>query len=70
MIREKDLAVDQLQQTTMSYQNNCPIKATHSPRKAPWWDRKLSGLRAKTRWLFNVAKRTSQWNTYKKTLTY
>jgi hypothetical protein len=29
----------------------------------------LSGLRAKTRKLFNVAKRTGQWDTYKETLT-
>jgi hypothetical protein len=35
----------------------------------PWWNKKLSGLRAKTRKLFNIAKRTGQWDTYKKTLT-
>jgi hypothetical protein len=29
----------------------------------------LSGLRAKTRKLFNTAKRTGQWDTYKETLT-
>jgi hypothetical protein len=29
----------------------------------------LSGLRAKTRKLFNVAKRTGQWYNYKETLT-
>jgi hypothetical protein len=35
----------------------------------PWRNKKLSGLRAKTRKLFNAAKRTGQWETYKETLT-
>jgi hypothetical protein len=35
----------------------------------PWWNKKLSGLRAKTRKLFNIAKRTGQWDTYKESLT-
>jgi hypothetical protein len=35
---------------------------------APWWTKELSGLRAKTRKLFNIAKRTGQWDTYE-TLT-
>jgi hypothetical protein len=35
----------------------------------PWWKKKLSGLRAKTRKLFNTEKRTGQWDTYKETLT-
>jgi hypothetical protein len=60
MIRDTDLVVDQLQQAiTMSYYNNCPPKTTCPPRKAPWWNEKLSGLTAKTR-LFNIAKRTGQ----------
>jgi hypothetical protein len=36
---------------------------------APWWNEALSGPRAKTRKLFNIAKRTGQWDTYKETLT-
>jgi hypothetical protein len=36
---------------------------------APWWNKKLSGLRAKARKLFNTAKRTGQWNACKETLT-
>jgi hypothetical protein len=43
--------------------------ATHSPGTAPWWNKKYSGLRAKSRKLFNKAKRTGQWDTYKETLT-
>jgi hypothetical protein len=37
----------------------------------PWWNKKLSGFRAKTRKLFNtrISKRTGQWDTYKETLT-
>jgi hypothetical protein len=57
MIRDKDLAVDQLHQAIMSYHNNCPAKITHSPRIAPWWNKKLSGLRAKRSRLLNIAKR-------------
>jgi hypothetical protein len=32
---------------------------------SPWWNKKLSGLRAKTRKLFNISKRTGQWDNYK-----
>jgi hypothetical protein len=35
----------------------------------PWWNKKLSGLRAKTREQFNIRKRTGQLDTYKETLT-
>jgi hypothetical protein len=35
----------------------------------PWWNKKSSWLRAKTRKLFNTAKRTGQWDTYKEILT-
>jgi hypothetical protein len=53
----------------VSYYQNCPAKTTRSPRRVPWWNKKLSGLRVKTRKLFNIAKRTGQWDTYKETLT-
>jgi hypothetical protein len=35
----------------------------------PWWNKKLNGLRAKTRKLFNTAKSSGQRDTYKETLT-
>jgi hypothetical protein len=35
----------------------------------PWWNKQLSGLRIKTRRLFNEAKRTGRWDTYKEALT-
>jgi hypothetical protein len=70
MIRNMDQSVDQLLQAIiLSYCHNCPAKTTHSAGTAPWWIKKLSGLRAKTRKLFNIVKRTGQWDTYKETLT-
>jgi hypothetical protein len=38
-------------------------------REAPCWNKNLNGLRAKTRKLFNIEKRTGQWDTHKETLT-
>lgn len=68
--RDIGLAGDQLQQAIiMSSQTTSPDKTTHSPRKASWRNKQLSGLTVKTWRLFNVAKRTSQWNTYNRTLT-
>lgn len=44
-----DLAVDQMQQTTiLSYSNSFLTKTIHSPRKVPEWNKKLSGLRVIT----------------------
>jgi hypothetical protein len=68
-IKDIDGSVDQLQRAIiLSYYHNCPAKTTRSPRNAPWWNNTLSGPRAKTRKLFNVAKRTGQWDAYKETL--
>jgi hypothetical protein len=36
----------------------------HSLQKALWSNKELSGLRVKTRRLFNAAKRTGHWDTY------
>ncbi|PNF15260.1 hypothetical protein B7P43_G00966 [Cryptotermes secundus] len=63
-IRDIDRSVDQL-----SHCHNCSAKTPRLPRNAPWWNNKLSGLRANTRKLFNTAKRTGLWDTYKETLT-
>jgi hypothetical protein len=68
--KEYRSAVNQLQWAIiLSYYQNCPAKTTHSPRRVPWWNKKLNWLRAKTKKLFNTAKRTSQWDTHKGTLT-
>jgi hypothetical protein len=69
-IRHIDQSVDQLQQAIiLFYYYNCPVKNTRSPWIPPWWNKKLSGIRAKTRKLFNIAKRTGPWDTYKVALT-
>jgi hypothetical protein len=68
----KDIAqsVDQLQRAIiLSYYHNCPAKTTRLPRNAPWWNKELSGRRAKIRKLFSTAKRTGQCNAYKEALT-
>jgi hypothetical protein len=70
MIQNIDLAADQLNQAIiLSYHSSCPARTTHSPRKVLWWNKRLSGLRAETRILFNVAKRTGHWDTCKEPLT-
>jgi hypothetical protein len=40
-----------------------------SPRTVPWWNKQLSHTKASTRWLFNQAKRTGDWESYKMALT-
>jgi hypothetical protein len=71
MIRDIAQSADLLLQAIiLSYYQKCPAKAIHSPRMAPWWNKKLNGLRAKTKKLFNTAKGTGQWDTYKENLTY
>jgi hypothetical protein len=67
-IKDIDWSIDQLQRAITSfYYQNCPAKTTCSPGMTPWWNKKLSGLRARK--LFNTVKRTRQWDTYKETLT-
>jgi hypothetical protein len=69
-IKEVDRSIDQLQQAIISsYYHSHPAKTTRSPRTIPWWNKKLSGFRAKTRRLFNKAKITGEWDPYKETLT-
>jgi hypothetical protein len=64
------LPVGQLQQAIiLSYYQNYPAKTTRSPRNAPTWNKKTSGLRAKRGELFNTAERTGQLDAYKEALT-
>jgi hypothetical protein len=63
-----DLAVDQLQQAVIFFHNNCPTKRSRSPRKVFSWNKKLGGLRAKTK-PFSVAKRVGHWDISNETLT-
>jgi hypothetical protein len=60
-IKDIDRSVDQLQRAIiLSYYHNFPAKASCLPRNATWLNKVLSGLIAKTRNLFNTAKRTGQ----------
>jgi hypothetical protein len=40
-----------------------------SPRRDPWWNKELSHLNASARRLFNKAKWTGNWESYKIALT-
>lgn len=66
-----ELAADILQQAIFSsHHQNYPASVAHSPRMVPWWNKELSGLKATTRWFFNLAKRKSDWESYKMAFTY
>jgi hypothetical protein len=54
----------------MNLENISPSQDHSLTKNAPYWNKKLSGLKAKTRKLFKIAKRTGQWDTYMETLTY
>lgn len=51
-----------------AFEDNCPPKVKTTKRLVPWWNSKLKRLRDKTRKLFNRAKRTDEWEIYRKAL--
>jgi hypothetical protein len=51
-----------------AYEENCPPKVKTTKRRVPWWNSRLKKLRDKTRKLFNRAKITSEWETYRRAL--
>ncbi|XP_047987120.1 uncharacterized protein LOC125226978 [Leguminivora glycinivorella] len=51
-----------------AFEDNCAPKLKLTKRLVPWWNSKLKKLRGKTRKLFNRAKRTNDWETYRKAL--
>jgi hypothetical protein len=67
--RDVELAVDLVQQDILSYHQNCTAKVALSPRRVPWWSKELSCLKLSTRRLFNKAKKTGDWESYKMALT-
>jgi hypothetical protein len=70
LVRDAELAVDMLQQAILSsYQQNCPARLALLPRTVSWWNKGLSHLKASIRQLFNQAKRTGDWESYKMPLT-
>ena len=69
-IADLEIAVDQLQQAILqSFYQNCKNTTTNSPRLVPWWSKEISGLRKRCRKLFNRAKKSGDWDTYKSALT-
>jgi hypothetical protein len=48
-----------------------PITATvaYSPRNVPWWNKELSSLKSQRKQLFNRAKITGDWDSYRKSNT-
>jgi hypothetical protein len=70
LVRDVELAVDMLQQVILSsYHQNCPAREALSTRTVLWWNKELSHLKALTRELFNHAKKTGDWESYKMALT-
>jgi hypothetical protein len=70
LVRDVELAVDMLQHAILlSYHQNCPARVAVSPSTVPWWNKELSHLKASTGRLFNQAKRTGDWESYKPALT-
>jgi hypothetical protein len=53
----------------LSYHHNCRTRLVDSPRKVPWWSVELSKIRANTRRLFNRAKMTGDWDSYRNFLS-
>jgi hypothetical protein len=70
LVQDVELAIDTLQQAILSsYHQNCPARVALSPRRAPWWNKLLSYLKASTRQFFNQAKSTGDRESYKMALT-
>jgi hypothetical protein len=65
-----EMADDEMQQYILpSNHHNCRTRLADSPRKVPWWSVEFSKLRANTRRLFNKAKITDDWGSYRNALT-
>ena len=64
------MAADEMKQSILvSYHHNYRTTVTDSPWKVPWWSVDVSKLRANTRRLFNRAKMTGDWDSYRNSLT-
>jgi len=51
------------------YKENCPLTVRRNNRNISWWNQDLAERRNKVCGLFNVAKKSGNWNDYKRTLT-
>jgi hypothetical protein len=66
-MRDVGGSVDQMQQVIISsYYHNPLNKTTRPPRNAPWWNKMLCGSQNWKLRVFNLAKRTGQWNTIRR----
>ena len=64
-----ELTADEMKQSILlSYQQNCWTRLADSQRKVSWWSVELSKLRANTKRLFNRAKMTGDWDSYRNAL--
>lgn len=52
-----------------AYEAACPLKENRTSKSMPWWNEGLNRLRTETRRLFNRAKRTGNWESYREALT-
>lgn len=52
-----------------AYHSSCPEKKRSTNRNVSWWNEKLRKLRKNARKLFNRAKRTADWSSYREALT-
>ena len=64
-----ELAADEMQQSILLSYHNFRTRLADSPKKTPWWSVELSKHRAHTRRLFNRAKMTGDWGSYRNALT-
>ncbi|XP_030746166.1 uncharacterized protein LOC115874994 [Sitophilus oryzae] len=66
---EIDIAAEQLRCAIITaYSENCPLKTKKDNRKSSWWNNKLDKRRKEVRQLFNRAKVSGNWETYRTTL--
>ncbi|XP_030759768.1 uncharacterized protein LOC115885120 [Sitophilus oryzae] len=71
-VRDRDeieIAAEQLRCAIITaYSENCPLKTNKDNRKSSWWNNKLDKRRKEVRQLFNRAKVSGNWETYRTTL--
>ncbi|GBP01329.1 hypothetical protein EVAR_66464_1 [Eumeta japonica] len=67
---ELDREVNKLNNVIIdSFEKSCPLRTKKRSRNVPWWSGDLDKLRKNVRQLFNRAKSTGDWATYKSALT-
>jgi hypothetical protein len=63
-------ASDQLRTKIISsFEKSCPLRKPRSNKDVPWWNKDIHSLRKTARKLFNRAKTTQDWDSYRRALT-